>query len=356
VRRARATAGPGALRAAWALAAGLALGALFGCGTPRHDQRDFEASADHPARLGSRTLEVLTRARAALDSGDAAGAAAQLAAVMNPDAPFALRLMHQDAVLAAGGEGALQVPSAARELAEREPTATNLLLWARVAPEAAQSRAAIEHALTLDPRNPWAHYALAHARAREGDWVAASDCVQRALEIDPGHRAARRLEAAILARGAGLDDAIAALSAWLAATRYDPRVPTAWRVSAQLDLAHLHLLDGKPAPALALLREVSPAEGVELARWCLIAAAEQAAGRSSAALEAARRAGQADPRALTPMVQTALLHQHDLRDSKGAQAAWQRVLDATRGSTELASLIQGLRARIVLERAAEPAP
>ncbi len=343
-----------------AFAAGFALCVLSlaftACAAPRRDQRDFEQSADHPSKLGSRTLEVLTRARALMDSGEPANAAAQLAAAMTPDAPFSMRLMHQDALLAAGGDGAEELAAAAREAAEREPTATNLLLWARVAPESAQRRAAIEHALTLDPRNPWAHYALAHARARDGDWVAASDCVQRALVIDPGHRAARRLEAAILARGARVDDALGALAAWLAATRFDPRIPTAWRVAAQLDLAHLHLLDGKPGPALELLRQVSPSEGAELARWCLIAAAEQAAGRSAAALEAAQKAGNADPKALTPMVQVALLRQYDLRDAKGAQAAWQKVLDATRGSTDLASLIQGLRARIVLERAAEPTP
>lgn len=349
-------------RAPWRVLVALAGAALMSSAAcqspPRRDVRVFERSPDHPSQLGGALLATLTRARSLLDAGDGAGALALLEpAALSPDAPFAVRRLYQDAQLASGGDAAHEIEASARELAERQPSADNLLLWARVATRPEEARAAIDHALTLDPRNSWAHYAAAYARARDGDWVAASDAVQRALDLDPGHRAARRLEAAILARGARSQDAIQALRIWLEGTRDDPRFAAAERADAQLDLAHLLVLAGEPAAALEILRKVSPSEGSQLARWCLVAAAEQGAGRASAALEASQSAAQAAPDELLPLVQIAILREFDLGDAKAAREAWQRVLEATTGATDLGSLIQGLRARIVLERsAAEPKP
>lgn len=331
----------------------LALLALFAaCSSPpRRDVRVFERSADHPSKLGSARLAQLTRARTALESGEPAVALALLEPlVAEADASFALRRMHQDALVALAGDDLKELSSRARALAEAEPTADHLLLWARIAPSADAARAAVEHALTLDPRNSWAHYAAAFLRARSGDWVSASEGVQRALALDPGHRAARRLEAAILARGARSSEAINALEVWLAAVRDDPRVSSAERADAQLDLAHLLLVEGEHRRALALLNDVGPAESAVLTRWCLLAAAEQAAGRPREALSAAERAVEADADALLPLVQIAILHEFDLEQRDQAREAWRRVLAATRGATDLASLIQGLRARIVLER------
>lgn len=341
------------------LCAALALVALgLACGGPkRRDTRAFENSPDNLAQLGGEQLELLARARARLEGGDPDGAGELLdAAAAAPGAPFALRRLHQEAWLLAAPEAASAHVEAARRRAEERPTCHDVLLWARVAPNAEQRRAALEQALALDPREPWAHYAWAHSRALEGDWGGAADAVQRALEIDPGHRAARRLEAAILARGARSEEAVNALEVWLDATVGDPRVGAGERASARLDLAHLVLERGNAARALELLRAVHPSEGGELTRWCLIAAAEQAAGRPVPALEAAQNAARSSPADLTPKVQIALLRQYDLRDAEGATAAWRAVLDATRGATDLAALIQGLRARIVLERGAGAAP
>lgn len=334
------------------------LGLALACGGPkRRDTRAFENSPDNLAQLGGEQLELLARARARLESGDPDGAGELLdAAAAAPGAPFALRRLHQEAWLNAAPEAASAHIEAARRRAEERPTCHDLLLWARVAPSAEVRRAALEQALALDPREPWAHYAWAHARALEGDWGGAADAVQRALEIDPGHRAARRLEAAILARGARSEEAVNALEVWLDATVGDPRVGASERASARLDLAHLVLERGNAARALELLRAVHPAEGGELTRWCLIAAAEQAAGRPPEALDAAQNAARSSPAELTPKVQIALLRQHDLRDPQGAAEAWRAVLDATRGATDLAALIQGLRARIVLERGAGATP
>lgn len=340
-----------------ALACGAVLSVAACKAPPRRDVRVFAQSPDHPARMGAAALATLTRARALLDAGDATAAAALLApAAQAPDARFVVRRMHQDAELAAGAD-ALEVEARARERAELEPSADNLLLWARVARGASEARAAIDHALTLDPRNSWAHYAAAYSRALDGDWVEASDAVQRALDLDQGHRAARRLEAAILARGGRSQEAIHALQIWLEGTRDDPRVGAVERGDAQLDLAHLLVEAGDSAAALELLRNVSPAEGSQMARWCLVAAAEQAAGRADVALEASALASEHAPRELLPLVQMAILRQFDLRDGPAAREAWQRVLAATRGATDLGSLIQGLRARVVLERfAAAPKP
>jgi len=341
------------------LGAALAVSALaLACGGPqRRDTRAFENSPDNLAQLGGEQLELLARARTRLELGDPDGAGALLdAAAAAPNAPFGLRRLHQEAWLQASPEISSAHIDAARRRAEERPTCHDLLLWARVAPTAQQRSAALEQALTLDPREPWAHYAWAHARALEGDWGEAADAVQRALEIDPGHRAARRLEAAILARGARSEEAVNALEVWLDATVGDPRVGASERASARLDLAHLVLERGNATRALELLRAVHPAESGELTRWCLVAAAEQAAGRPGPALEAAQNAARSSPADLTPKLQIALLRQHDLRDPQGAAAAWRAVLDATRGATDLAALIQGLRARIVLERGAEAAP
>ncbi len=338
----------------------LALAAPFSAcsSTPRRDVRVFTRSVDHPERLGSARLATLERAREALERADAAAALALLEPLAaESGAPFAIRRMHQDALLELAGGDTKPLAAVARAEAEAQPTADNLLLWARVAPDADAARAAVEHALTLDPRNVWAHYAAAFLRARGGDWVAARECVARALELDPGHRAARRLEAAILSRSARSAEAINALEVWLEAVRDDPRISAAERADAQLDLAHLLLLDGRDQRARELLESASPAEGAVLTRWCLLAAAEQAAGRPREALTAAERAAATDRSALLPLVQIAILREFDLGEREAARAAWTRVLESTRGATDLASLIQGLRARVVLERfGAEAAP
>ncbi len=352
-RSARENHGAVTVRRGFACALVVALAvALVGCSSsPRRDVRVFERSPDHPSRLGGARLASVASARESLESGRPAEALALLEPIVaDPAAPFALRRMHQDALLALAGDDTKDLCAQARELAEAQPTADHLLLWARIAPNADAARAAVEHALTLDPRNVWAHYAAAYLRARVGDWVLASEGVARALELDPGHRAARRLEAAILARGARSSEAIDALSVWLAAVRDDPRISSAERADAQLDLAHLLLLDGKHQRALELLKGVAPSESAVLTRWCLLAAAQQAAGLPREALAAAHNASQADARALLPLVQIAILHEFDLEQREQARAAWTRVLASTRGATDLASLIQGLRARIVLER------
>jgi len=335
-------------------AAGFAFSA---CRGPRRNTAVYEKSADAPTRFEAGPMAGLKRARAALDAGDGASALEILSSPpLDASRDFGVLRLRQEAQIAAAGGAVAKVEESAMALAQSEPSVSSLLLWARVCSDDESALAAIEHALSLDPRDAWAHYALGHRRARAGDWVGASDAVERALAFDPGHRAARRLEAAILARGGSAKEAADALAVWLEATLDDPFVSARERVSAQLDLAHVLLLRGDAKGAIELLRALPDGERDALVGACLTAASEQALGHPQAALAAARTASASDPHALTPLVQIAILQQYDLRDRAAARVAWQALLDATRGATELASLVQGLRARIALERdAARPA-
>ncbi len=328
------------------------------CGGPRRRPEDYGASPERIEALPETARDDFQRVRRALDSGDTGVARAildALVAARPEDIGGAVMLQELRLELATPQERETIV-QAARATAENAPTVVNLLLAARVDSDSASARATLARAVLVDPNNAWAHYALAHNAARSGDWAAAQKAIDRALELDPGHRAARRLEAAILARAGQLDEARQALEVWLAVTDDDPRVDTRLRASAQLDLAHLYLLAGKESKARELLLALGSAPSDEIRRLCLLAAVDQALERPADALEDARSAQRADPHALMPLVQEALLLQHDFHDSDAAVVAWRKVLAATKGNPGLSALVQSLRARVVLERAEAPAP
>lgn len=332
--------------------AALLLVGLAACGSPRGigTYGDRELS---PTALEVTMLPDANTARAALNAGDASGARSILERLC-AKAPHDLGLaaMLQDSELAAGED-----PAALRtrylSLARERDDMESLVLAARLEGTDSEARSMLERAATRDPKSAWAQYGLAFVQAREGLWSEAQAHLKKALELDRAHLPARRLEAALLARDGKFEDASIAYSAWLEASKYDPRVDPEARVAAELDLALVELESGHPKAArtrLAALPEAEDATGVAGRRLCLIAATEQTLGHPELALAAAQRAEALDPPSALPMVQQALLYGHWLNNPEAARAAWGRVLSGARTSGDLGNLIQSMRARVVLER------
>lgn len=328
------------------------------CGGDSRRVSDYRESSSDLRTFSQVDAADLERARAALDRGEfgVARTILEKIAAARPDDLW-LAVMIQEASFApAGAEQRLRMVDAARRRAQDEGSVTALLLAARIDPEPARALSWARAAVQLAPREPWAHYAVGFLEARAGDWTEGQARIERALELDPGHRAARRMEAAILARSGKADDAAEALRVWIEASRGDPRIASRERVSAQLDLAQVYVQDGDDERALGVLRSIPDAGGDALRKLCLEAAVEQGLGHPGAALERARDAQTLDATAVLPRAQQAILLQHHLADPAAALAAWSDLLECVRRQQGLDALIQGLRARVVLERGGVLAP
>lgn len=265
---------------------------------------------------------------------------------------IAVALLLQDAELRLGSDGPERVLAAARARVESEPNFQALLFLARVEPDPEAALALARRAVESRPQSPWGHYAEAFCSARLGDWIGAQRANARALELDPGHRAAARLEAAILARAGRNREAIVALRAWLAAVEDDPNFSDDARVLARLDLVQLLVLAREDGAALDELTRLPEAGGQALRRACLEAAALQGAGRPDEALAAARRGQSADATSLVPLIQEALLQQHHRKDPQAAAELWRKLLATEESRAGLGALLDSVRARIALERGA----
>lgn len=322
------------------------------CGSPGgiEDYGDLRKS---PTALTPQQLLDASAARAALDAGDAAlGRALMEELCSRAPADLGLAVMLQDAELSAGEDLAL-LRARYLNLARERDDPHSLILAARLERTPSEARSMLERALRSDPRSAWASYGLAYVQARDGNWREAQKQLDRALEADPAHLPARRLQAALLARDGKFEDAQRAYSAWLDISRGDPRIDPQLRLAAELDLALVEVQSGHSRAARARLQsmvETSSAHGLAGRRLCLLAAAEQDLGRPERALEAARSAESADPDSALPRVQQALIHEQWLEDPQAARAAWERVLTEARSGGDLSDLIQGMRARVVLER------
>jgi hypothetical protein len=332
-----------------ARAAALVCAALAGCGLLGRTTSDYSARPAQERIWSEIEAEEVREVHRLLALGDLETARAWLARLRQRDpARLGLAFLHQDIECAAGR--CAQVRDAARALAESEPAPQNLLLAARVEDDPAAARAWLERALEIAPGDAWVHYALAHREARDGEWVAAGVRVQRALELDPGHLPARRLETMVLARGGYRDDAVAALARWLHNAGRDPLTSARELDAARLDLAQLLILDEQPEEARAVLAQLSEPERAGARVELVFAAVEQAQDRPVRALDAARAAGDQDPDVALSAVQEALLQEDWLRDPVAARAAWERVLAHSRRGSDLSSVLLGLRARAALER------
>jgi len=239
--------------------------------------------------------------------------------------------------------------------AEDAPSVAAYVLAARLAPDARTALALLDGALALDPNSAWTHYARAHAWLlddRLADrWSLAREALDAALRRDPGFLRARRLRAWMLAEEGQHEGARAALQAWLRASEGDPRVAAETRVEAQLDLALLWLLTGRPERARQALEALEGTPTGRARRLALLAVAEQEDGELQRSLEAVRRAELADRGSVLPRVQHALLAERFAGDPEAAEALWRKVAEHEGDATELGALVQGLRARVKVERA-----
>jgi tetratricopeptide (TPR) repeat protein len=238
----------------------------------------------------------------------------------------------------------------ARSRALGTPTPVALILAARIEPDAAAARAFADQAVDVAPKEPWAFYARAFLAARAGDWTDAGADLDRTLELDPGHRPGRRLQARILARTGKPDQAIEALRVWIKASQDDARISAEERLDARLDLVQLHAELGNDQQALDALMGVVDTGGQSLRKLLLEAAVEQGLGRVDDALETARRARELHPERVEPLVHEALLRQHHFDPPRDPATAWREVLERARRSKGLGALVEELRARVVLER------
>jgi tetratricopeptide (TPR) repeat protein len=249
----------------------------------------------------------------------------------------------------------LRVHYAARN--SEAPSVVGYLLAARLETDALSAVNLLEQALELDPSCAWAHYGLAHAvlnRRTEVDrWRLARASLVRALEIDPGHLRARRLEGWMYAQEGTLEEAAWSLQTWLIATTGDPRVTREARVEVELDMALVWIQRGhaKQARELLFTQEGEPHQRER--RLAILAVAEHELGNLEASLDAARRAEDASPGSLLPVVQQALIHQFGMLDPAAAEAEWGRVRDRASEGSDPAGSLFNLRALVELERAKE---
>jgi len=237
-----------------------------------------------------------------------------------------------------------------RAAAEADPTPARLVLAARLEPDLSTAADLLDRALDREPGCAWAHYGKAFLAMRSKSWHAAREAIARALEADPGHLRTRRLQAVMLARGGAIDQAVAALEAWIEYAGTDPTIERSLLAKTQLDLALLLVVSGEPERGRRVLEGVH-SSGLEAGRrYATLAACEQALSQWRSALEAAERAEELAPGDPLSIVQQALLHEYWLDDPEAASAAWERVLEASGDEASLAALLQRTRARVRVER------
>lgn len=233
-----------------------------------------------------------------------------------------------------------------REAAEAEPTPTALVLAARLEDDPPSALHLLDRALVLDPACAWASYGKAHVLAASGRLGDAREALEDALATDPAHLPALRLHAWMLARSGRRQEGIAVLEAWLARAEQDRTYDWRSRDEARLDLGLMLLAEGRAEAAGEQLRALRPGSVDEVRRLAAQAAIELALGETPAARETTRAAQRADPMALLPVVQEALLLEYWLERPAEAEKAWKRVAELAGASEELGALVQRMRAQV----------
>ena len=309
--------------------------------------------------LSPEAREGFAQARRDAGAGEIESALQQLTGLIEFH-PTNLDLLsyRQDLLLERSPREAEAMGAAALLLAQRDPRPTWLILAARLTADREQAKALLKQAIGLDPDCADAHLGLA-ALALEGDeqyrWRSAKESLADCLASHPGHMGARRLEAWMFSQE-GNPAAPAALARWLIAGDGDPRVRHTDRVAAALDLAALFLGAQDPERALEILDRLQGESHQRPRRLTLLAVARSESGDEDGALWAVSAAIRADPTNSLPRVQEALLLVS--KDPLVQAEAWDRVVQvAGEGEgTELAELIQGLRAQVAGTRLRESLP
>ncbi|MBL6720955.1 MAG: hypothetical protein ISQ08_06035 [Planctomycetes bacterium] len=300
--------------------------------------------ADRPA---------LGEARAALEGGRPEETLRLLGPLLaQSPASLDLLALAQDARLAQAGTDDPRAAERALLAADGALAPANRVwLLARVSESTEEARALLEEGLASAPDHAdllTARAALALEGGAPGRWAAARGWLLEALAADPGHLGARRLQAWMWAQE-GSPVAGDALRRWLAATASDPRVSHASRVEAALDLATVRVREGRSTEALAQL-EALRGEAHDRSRRLAIEAVVRAdLGELGEAEALAWASASAAPGDSLPWVQLALLG--EARGGTGAEE-WARVAQVAGSGTDLAAVVQALRARVAAARRA----
>ncbi len=221
-----------------------------------------------------------------------------------------------------------------RDRAEATPTPERLVLAARVESDLPAARVLLVRATAADPECAWAHYGIAHLAFREEDFGAGNAALDRALAVDPGNLAARRLQTRSLARSAKTEVAARAHERWLEAARASPFVHSREVAEAEFDLALLYTELGQIDDVEDICARLVAEETLDRAPvYLVLAAARIADGDVEAALEAARRASRLEPLDALAHVQRALILEDWQNRPDRAYDAWVQALEVARGMT-----------------------
>lgn len=313
--------------------------------------------------LSDQALDHLAEARAELASGNPAAACAVLGVLAEQfpqNIPVGVCRQEAEIALAKSRGETPDLRGTYRSRAEEDPTVANLVLAARVEPDADKALVLLDRAEKLDPRCAWCSYGKAWLAARAADWKEVHDRIARAKAADPGHMPTRWLETWVLAREGGLAQAITSLTTWADRARGDPRIDPQLVLAADLDRALLAVLASDPKLARSILGDLKDKSADAARRKMIEAGADQGLGDSAAALAAAAEAERLKPDDVVPVVQQAMLHEVWLGDPRAAEADWNRALEVSRTDPALSSLLERVRARVRIERLAlaraTPAP
>lgn len=234
--------------------------------------------------------------------------------------------------------------------ATENPTAANLVLAARVAATREEASALLDKAGVLDPKCAWVPYGLAWMAARASEWPLARDLTTRAKAADPGHVWTWWLEAWITTRTGAIADAAAELEAFVERATDDPRIDPHILSESQLDLALLWTLQGEAKQARTLIQHIDTKSVGSARRLLALASVDQALDKLAPALAAAEEAEKVAPGQVMPVLQQALLYDDWLDEPDKAGAAWKRVLEMARNSSDLSAVLERTRAGVRLER------
>ena len=237
-----------------------------------------------------------------------------------------------------------------RARAEDTGTATDLLLAARLESDPPAALHLVDRALAADPEEDWAWYGRAHVLVRMGEWSAAREALRRCLELEPRHLAGLRLSAWVQAEAGSRGAAISELERWLALSAGDPTVGQGERDAALLDLALMLLQEGEEDRAETLLIDLADSGIDAERRHTALAAVYQARDEPLEALKATERARAADPDALMPVVQQALLVENHFDDPQRALELWRLTVKLSLLQDDLGAVLQRTRAQVHIGR------
>lgn len=336
-----------------------------GCGGALRPWSIGSRGNDPYLQLGEEDGGALRQAISTLESGDTAGASrvfVDLNTRVPGDLPSAVWL--QEARLAERmrraelfGFRSPDVRGPQADLRERyraealaSPSALAYFLAARVEEDQLAASLLLRKALELDPRMAWAHYGMAHAAAREGDWTVAREELMTVFEIDPGHLPSVRLFGWLMANVGDDPSAVAAFEAWIKVAANDPLSGPSTLDRVRFDLVLAYTAQGSWRKALDLLDELEQSTIPASDRMASVAVARQGRGEVTEARKAALAGRRADREALLPAVQNALLIELWQKDKLAAQRAWREVIELASTTDDLAAGLQQFRAEVHLQR------